>query len=294
MLDLTMADYDGLFAVKAIMSECPTPIIILSALGNTDPDAVFKALEAGAYDYINKPQSALSSKIREISEKIINKVKLASTIDLSRLGKKNTNSVTYNHTFDQNLPYEIMVIGASTGGTGALEEIFKKIPGNFPIPIVVAQHMPHEFVGSFVKRLNEIFQLNIIEAYDGAELKAGYVYFAPGNSNMIIQRDTLSSKKRIVFTSKQFKEYNNPSIDCLMLSAAETYKNKTLAILCTGMGRDGAEGMLEIYKNGGRTIAQDEQTSVVYGMPKAAAEIGAAMHILPIYEIGNFAVSCIA
>lgn len=294
LLDLLMPDYDGLYAVKCIMKECPTPIIILSGSASQDSALVFEALEAGAYDFLGKPKGTFGSKIRDIEATVISKIKNAASINTSGLSKKNTTANTHSHTFEKNLLYDIVVIGSSTGGTAAIDEILKKLPINFPIPVVIAQHMPREFIDSFAKRLNEMLPLVVKVAEDGETLKGGTVYLTPGHLNTAIVRNKPTSKATIKFTDEKFAEYNYPSVNCLFSSAAEVYKGKSLAIILSGMGRDGTEGMKDLFGQDAFTIAQDEKSSVVFGMPKSVIEKGLVKQVLSMYEMGGYIVSCLS
>jgi two-component system, chemotaxis family, protein-glutamate methylesterase/glutaminase len=291
LLDLTMKEYDGLYAVKHIMETCPTPIIILSGMGNTNLDPVFEAINAGAYDFLNKPQNA-SGKLRDIGSQLITKIKEAAKADRTKLAKKDGRSNSELHTFDAHLSYDIVVIGSSTGGTGALEDLLKRLPSNFPLPVVIAQHMPPSFVLSFAKRLDETLPLHITVANKGDEVKKGVVYLMPGDCNTIIKDNVRSI--RFDTTEETFPEFNFPSVDALMLSVANTYKERVIAVILTGMGKDGAIGMKALFDKNAFTIAQDEKTCVVYGMPKAAIERGAIKQVLPLHEIPNFVVSCLS
>jgi two-component system, chemotaxis family, protein-glutamate methylesterase/glutaminase len=291
ILDLVMEKYDGLYAVKKIMANCPKPIIILSSLGNVNPQSVVEALEAGAYDFVNKPEGAYASKVRNVKQQLINKIRYASRIDVSNL-KKKVVANNHAHTFDT-LHYQILVIGASTGGTNAIESILKKLPQNFPIPILVVQHIPSEFGYSFAKRLNEETPFEVKIAQHKEPIQNGKVYVSPSDTNMKIVYDDNTHQSFCYFTNQQFDAYNHPSVDCLMLSVAEAYQSKTLGVILTGMGKDGTLGMKKIHELGGYTIAQDEKTSVVFGMPQSAIHEGAIQQTLPLDEIPNFIVGCL-
>jgi len=294
VLDLVMQDYDGLYAVRKITQEQPTPIIILSAAGNVNPDAVVEALNAGALGFVNKPQGILHAHIREVNNVLIEKIKAAARIDISKLAQNTQKlSNTNPHTFDQNLAYQVIVIGASTGGTGAIESILLNLPSNLPIPLLIAQHIPENFVHSFAKRLNDLVPLEVGVAQEDEILLSGKVYIASCSSNMKLKKNADTNRVRIVLTDEKYTSFNNPSIDSLMLSVAQVYGNKAIGVLLTGMGRDGAQGLSAIHHAGGFTIAQDEKTSIVFGMPKAAIDEGVARAILPLSDIAHFLVGCL-
>ncbi len=286
VLDLNMADYDGLYAVKAIMKEQPTPILILSSVGNTDLEPVFEALKNGAVDYMNKPNRN-KSKMREISTELIQKIKSASRAKPKTIDAKPQQSKTIRRK--KSSKYDLIAIGASTGGPTAIERVLTSLPSDFDIPILVCQHMPQVFIPSFVQRINSMTPLDVVAASKDDKPEPGKILFCPGHSNLILCHD--KKKVKIDFTDKKFKEYNNPSINAMMLSAADIFKSKMAGVLLTGMGKDGVEGMKAIKSNGGYTIAQNKESSVIYGMPKAAYEAGAVNTVLDIEEIGNYLVN---
>jgi two-component system chemotaxis response regulator CheB len=298
LLDLVMKDFDGLYAVREIMAHQPTPIVILSSLGNTNFNAVFEALEAGAYDFLNKPHSEHSARIRDLQPQLVAKIRQASAVDRSRLIQRKSSVNQHPHTFDRVLNFDVIAVGASTGGTGAIEEILKKLPGNFPLPVVIAQHMPAGFVPLFAKRLDGMLPLQVKMAEAGERLQGGTVYIAPGHCNTMIHSEggarSGARHGSIAFTDQTFPEFNHPSVDCLMESVAQVYGSRALAVILTGMGKDGAAGMDQLHQKKALTLAQDEQTCVVFGMPKAAIERNAIQHILPIGEIPGFIVSCLS
>ncbi|MBU2913585.1 MULTISPECIES: chemotaxis-specific protein-glutamate methyltransferase CheB [Reichenbachiella] len=289
LLDMNMGEYDGLYAVKRIMEESPLPIIILSSIGNTNLQPIFDALDLGAVDYLNKPQKG-NSKLRNIEVELLQKIKSAKRANAGAIPNPHAKVNTYEHTFSDKRKYDVIVIGASTGGPSAIEKVINSLPGNLNVPVLICQHMPPNFIPSFVKRLNGMSPLKIEVGQANMRPKAGTIIVAPGESNMIV------TKKRgggvvIDFTDKVFPEYNNPSINALMLSVAEAYKDKSIGVILTGMGKDGMLGMKEIKKYGGFTIAQSEKSCVIYGMPKAAVEQKVVDRSVDIKEIGGFLVN---
>lgn len=293
LLDLNMPDYDGIYALENIMAHCPTPVVVISGLSVTDPDAVFRAMQAGAYDFVCKPEGILNTKIRSLSNQIIEKIEAAAQVDIPAL---KSNFKTHNaavHTFDALLDYHVFLIGASTGGTGAIENIVQDLPANFPLPILIVQHMPERFIESFAKRLDLLIDLPVRVAKNGEAILPATIYMMPGNQNTGI-KFVQNQIEPVFFENKEvFPEYNNPSVDCLFESAALVYSGKAIAALLTGMGRDGAKGLLNLSKKNALTIAQDQQSSVVFGMPKAAIELNAARHILSLDQISGFVVSAL-
>ncbi len=294
LLDMTMGEFDGLYAVKNILSKKDIPIVILSAMGNTNLNPIMDALELGAFDYLNKPESN-KAKVRDISKEIVAKVRIAAHSN-KKYFNVNKTKIKLNqneHTFDSTVNYDVIVIGSSTGGPTAIERVITKLPANLPIPVLIAQHMPENFVPSFVNRLDVITPLKVVVGKKGDVLIKGKIYIAPGGSNMIIERDEVN-RPVIGFTPTQYKEFNNPSVNALMLSVATVYKGRSIGVVLTGMGKDGADGLQEIKKYGGYTIAQNKETCAVYGMPKEVADRGFVNSVVSIHEMGGFIVSCLS
>jgi two-component system chemotaxis response regulator CheB len=289
--DLVMPHYDGVYAVKHIMKQRPTPIVVLSSLEKADP-VVFDALKEGAVDFVDKPKDKVISNIREVNHVLIDAVKAAQKANVTPLFAADK-AITHAHTFESNLNYDIIAIGSSTGGQGAIEKVIDKLPANLSIPVVIAQHMPERFLESFAKRLDTLTPLNVKLAEKGENLTGGTIYILPGHSNTKVGRDAFSGKITFAFTKREFREFNFPSVDCLFLSVAQTYAQKALGVILTGMGKDGTEGMKAIYETGGYTIAQDEASSVVYGMPKSALDSGVIKKSVPIYDISSFIIGCL-
>lgn len=291
LLDMNMGDYDGLYGVKHIMEQCPTPIVILSAVGNTDMSPVLEALSIGAIDYINKPAKN-SSDFSEITTSLIEKVRGAASAEVKQEQKKNAIVNVFPHSFVGDVNYDVIVIGSSTGGPSAIERVISNLPGNLAVPVIIAQHMPSNFVPSFAQRLDALTPLKVTMARKDDVLEPGKVLIAPGSRNIIVRKE--NEKIVIDYTNTRYKEFNFPSVTGLMLSVAEVYKNKCIGVILTGMGKDGMEGMKAINDAGGFTIAQNEASCVVYGMPRAAVEAGAVKQVVPLNEIGGFLVSCLS
>jgi len=282
VLDLNMGEYDGLFAVKAIMKEKPTPILILSSVGNTNLDPIFEALKYGAVDYMNKPNRN-SSKMRTMHAELISKIKSASRAKPRSSVEDLSPAITEQASHGSN--YELIVIGASTGGPSAIERVIRDLPQNFDIPIVICQHMPSSFIAPFVNRLDSLTKLKVSLGTNSMHLLRGSVTVCPGVANMIV---TEKRKEKVLdFTEEQFREYNNPSINAMMLSVARVYGDKAVGVLLTGMGKDGVRGLKAIKDAGGFTIAQDENSSIIYGMPKVAVENQAVSISLDVKNIGD-------
>lgn len=289
LLDMNMGEYDGLYAVKAIMEKKPTPILILSSVGNTDLQPIFEALKNGAVDYINKPNRN-KSKMREIQFELIQKIKSVSRAKpRTVLPASAPRPVKVNVAKKRKSRYNIIAIGASTGGPTAIEQVISAFPANFDLPVIICQHMPSSFIPSFVQRLDAITPLHVTIATKDMVPEPGKIIFCPGHANLILRPQ--SNHGKIDFTNDKYPDYNNPSINAMMGSVASIYGDKTIGVILTGMGKDGVNGMLEIKKIGGFTIAQNKESSVIYGMPKVAVEKGAVSLSLDIKEIGNYLVN---
>lgn len=289
--DMVMPEYDGMYLVRSVMEKNPVPIILLSSLEKSNV-RIFDALQQGAFEFIDKPVNLDGFQVNDYP--LVDLIRQAYRTDISllkakQLAKRNSNT----HTFSQHLNYDIVVIGASTGGPGAVEQILTNLPANFQIPVVVAQHMPARFLETFSSRLNDNCPLPVKLAHRGENVKGGIIYIASGEANMRIENNISTGVPMFTSTNQKYQEFNNPSVDCLMESVANVYGSKSIGVLLTGMGRDGMLGMEQIINRGGYTIAQDEESSVVYGMPKAAVERGVVKQTVKLREIPGFIVSCL-
>ncbi len=274
-MDIEMPRIDGIEAVKLIMKNCPTPIIMISAYTKKGAQKTIETLLAGAVDFVEKPGGPISLNIREVKEEIIKKVKIASKANLT-VAKKNKKI----NPSKQKLHDSLVIIAASTGGPKIITSILKKIPKDFPAPIVVVQHMPETFTKVFAKRLNEQSFILIMEGKDGTSLRKGRAFIAPGNFHLVFSND-----RKIRLNKKPALHGVRPSADITMNSASENFDGNLIGVVLTGMGKDGSIGVRNIRKRGGFVIAQDKDTSIVYGMPKAAIESGCVDIILPFDKI---------
>jgi two-component system chemotaxis response regulator CheB len=289
--DMVMPDFDGMYVVKTLLKQGPMPIIILSSLdkGNT---RIFEALQEGAFEFIDKPSDMES--VREGKYRLAELVRAAARSDISVLkAKQLDHQNSHAHTFKQTTNYDVVIIGASTGGPSAVESVVNNLPKNLNIPVIVVQHMPPRFLETFAVRLNENSPIPVKLARKGGSIKGGIIYLACGESNMRIENNITSGEPMFTFTKKVYKEYNSPSIDCLFESVASFYGARSIGVILTGMGRDGTMGLGKIKKAGGFTIAQDEKSSVVYGMPKSAFDEGTVKQVVRLNEIPGFIVSCL-
>lgn len=293
LLDMIMPEYDGLYAVEHIMKKCPTPIVVLSSIGHSNINPIMKSLELGAFDYLNKPVKG-NSQLRTMESEIIKKIKHAASANLNGTTVLSKSANLNHHVFADVLPYDAIVIASSTGGPTALELIVKNLPGNLAVPVLIAQHMPENFVPSFALRLNQLVPLDVQVGRREMIVRSGKVIIAPGHKNMIVRRDSTSGEIVIDYSFKKHKEYNHPSANALMKSVSDVYYGKVIGLILTGMGKDGVEGMEYIKSKGGYTIAQNKETCAVFGMPREAIERKCIDSVVPITEMGGFVTSCLS
>jgi len=294
-MDIEMPILDGLAALKYIMETNPKPVIMMSVLTQHGAEATFRALDLGAVDFIPKPSSVLSLSVDEIGDLLINKVKsvFRSRIDLSKRSVEPNlhgaqtgaaGEIAENGVLtDKTVSSKVVGIGTSTGGPTALLNVFKKFPEKLPSPVLVVQHMPEGFTKAFSERLDNSSRIKVKEAEDGDRIMPGHGYIAPGHSHMVVEGQ--GQGKYIRLYRGERVSGHMPSIDVLFSSLAEKYGSDSIGVIMTGMGRDGAEGIMNIKRSGGHTLAQDEATSIVYGMNRVAVQIGAVREEVPLFEI---------
>jgi len=282
-LDLEMPGMNGIDTLKEIMRRQPVPVIVFSSHSIEGASVTMKALGLGAFDFVTKPKDA-SAHMAETARELIVKVKAAADCKLKprmiagQPPKPQKTSATAGN------PSKIVAIGVSTGGPQAMEYLLSQLPGDFPGAIVVVQHMPDGFTDMFARRLDELSSLRVKEAQSGDLLQPGRVLICPGSRHMKVKRLPLGDIA--VLSDEPHVNGHRPSVDVLMRSVAEEYRNQAVGVLMTGMGDDGAEGLGAIKKEGGMTIAQNEESCVVYGMPKAAIERGYAVRVVALDVMG--------
>jgi two-component system chemotaxis response regulator CheB len=293
-LDVEMPNKNGLTVLGELMQTHPLPVIMVSSLTQEGAQTTLKALSLGCVDFVSKPSGSISMDIKEAAAELISKVIMAKgarvrpSLALSPKALENTKISPFSSTRGGALPFrgrrELIVIAASTGGPVALQQLLGKLPGDFPVPIAITQHMPKDFTSSFAKRLDSLSALSVIEGEEGMNLKAGCAVLAPGGSHLIVKRRPngipycgLSDAPPVLSVK--------PSANIMFLSAADEFGGKVVGIVLTGMGRDGAEGAVALHAKGAYIIAESQETCVVYGMPKAAVEAGIVDELLPLNEI---------
>lgn len=323
VLDLEMPDMNGIeFLKERRRLKIDIPVIILSSIARKGAKVTMEALALGASDFIMKPSGSVSEDIHLVEKNLVelaraygSKYKKRKNIgqvskpepidpstvqhDTFRILKEIETSAALNRTQIQpqiqktrqkelkpaKTPVDLVAIGISTGGPNALRQVFKEIDSDFPVPIVVVQHMPAGFTDEFANSLNRLCPLEVKEAKDGDLVKPGRILIAPGNKHLLVEKRSLATIARLS-DSPQVNGHR-PSVDILFESAAKYYGSRVLGVIMTGMGRDGAKEIGSIQKAGGVTIAQDEETSVVFGMPKVAIEYGHIEYIMPLEKIAE-------
>lgn len=280
-MDVEMPRMDGLTALSKIMEENPLPVIMVSSHTYEGAKITLEALELGAFDFIPKPTGIKSEAFEIIADSLIKKVKAAAMakIEKKQVGEETKGTVSSENLSEEKFSVDIVGIGISTGGPPSLRTIFKKFPGDYPVPITVVQHMPPGFTRALAERLNKISKLNVKEAENGEKLEKYTVYIAPGDFHMEIKNN------RVVLNKKDRVWGQRPAADPLFFSIAKEYGKFSLGVVMTGMGRDGAQGLKMIKDKGGRTIAQDKESSVVFGMPRVAIEEGCVDLVVPLDKI---------
>ena len=283
-LDIEMPRMDGLEFLEKIIALRPMPVVMISSLTQEGAEIALKALEIGAVDYIGKPTSDLQAGLTEKASEIISKVKTASRAKVHAKrpsSPKPIESKTFQHftTTEQ-----IVCIGASTGGVEAIREVVTALPANFPA-VMITQHMPGTFTTSFANRLNVMSRISVCEAQQSQRVLPGHVYIAPGEQHLELARSGANYICKL--TNDAPVSGHRPSVDVLMTSAAKVAGDNVIGVILTGMGRDGAEGMLHLRKAGAFTIGQDEASSVVYGMPRVAFETGGIELQVPLSQVAS-------
>lgn len=304
-MDIEMPELDGISATRQIMQVSPTRIIMFSSLTTEGAKATLDALEAGALDFLpkrfedisndrNEAKRLLCERVKSIAQQRVNVAMAAKPIlksTISTAGKAPAGSQRDSIRKTEAAPIttrggiKLVAIGTSTGGPVALQEVLIKLPANFPVPILMVQHMPASFTPAFAQRLNEQCNISIKEAASGDILKPGHAYLAPGGKQMSVKKQ--GADVVIEITESDPSLTYKPSVDVTFSSIAKLFPAQTLAVILTGMGADGREGSKELHKSGSKIWAQDEHSCVVYGMPAAVTEAGITERVFNIKDMGN-------
>lgn len=280
-LDVEMPKKNGLEVLRAVKNDVSCGAIMLSSLTSRGSSITMEALHFGAFDFIQKPSGSISLDIGKVKDELLDKIRYAKSS--CKKTKASTDikieGIKTRITRQSVGKIEALLLGASTGGPRVLYDVITKLPGNLNLPVFVVQHMPSGFTKAFAERINKNSELTVVEAKDGDIILPNTVYIAPGGYHMMIDG------KKIKLDLSPSMHGVRPAVDKLFVSAVETYRGNLIACIFTGMGRDGAEGIRAVKSKGGYTIAQDEATSIVYGMPKAAYETGYVDAVMPDYKI---------
>ncbi|WP_394211587.1 chemotaxis response regulator protein-glutamate methylesterase [Enterovibrio calviensis] len=286
-LDIEMPKMDGVQFLRNLMRLHPMPVVMISTLTQHGAEATLAALEIGAVDYFPKPTENVASELSNYRQLVVEKVKMAATANIAGAVHRSPSEISVSGR-QLSSAYDIIAIGASTGGTEAIRNVLEALPDMMP-PIVITQHIKAVFSKSFAERLNRASKLQVEElASDRAPLVNGRVYVAPGDQHLqVVKRSGCYYCTRC---DSEPVQRHKPSVDVMFSSVAQAAGGRSLSVLLTGMGRDGAQGMLEMRQAGALTVAQDEQSSVVWGMPRAAIEMEAAQQVLPLDKIATYLV----
>ncbi len=300
-LDVQMPGMDGLACLSRIMIELPRPVVMISSLTEEGAAATLEAIELGAIDFVAKPAGTVSLEIDRLRPILIEKVRAAANARIRRtLRLKERIQHQFRGAGVLSRPPRpksqiaasgkpdaspgLVLIGTSTGGPAALDIVLPQLPPGFPWPVLVAQHMPASFTGLFAKRLDRICELRVVEVDRPMRVQAGMIYIGKGDADIIVSRRSSGVNAMPVPAHRDYPWH--PSVERMVMSAMELYEpSRLVGVLMTGMGRDGADAMTQLFKQGGRTIAEAESTAVVWGMPGELVKIGGAGDVRPIEEI---------
>jgi two-component system chemotaxis response regulator CheB len=289
-LDIEMPRMDGITFLKKIMKYFPLPVIIVSSLTPKGGKLALEAVESGAVEVLSKPGAAYS--VGDMRQQLADKIRAAAR---ARVSKRNDNEAALDrstvkvssHALKETTN-KVIAIGASTGGTEALKKVLVKFPATIP-GVLVVQHMPPNFTTAFAERLNGICAIEVKEAHDGDAVLPGRALIAPGNYHMLLKRS--GARYYVAVKTGPMICHQRPAVDVLFKTTAKYAGSNAVGVILTGMGRDGADGMLEMRKAGARTIGQDEASCVVYGMPKEAAENGAVEKVVSLQNVSQMVIN---
>ncbi|MCP5329131.1 MAG: chemotaxis response regulator protein-glutamate methylesterase [Steroidobacteraceae bacterium] len=289
-LDVEMPKMNGIQFLRNLMRLRPMPVVMCSSLTEQGAEVTLAALELGAVDFVTKPKIDLAHTLENYAAELIDKIKIAARARVRGLfvggaaGAGALRAVAGQGSLRYRTTDQLIAIGASTGGTEAIREVLCRLPADAP-GIVISQHIPAMFSGPFAARMNASSRMTVHEARDGQLVIPGHVFIAPGDQHLVVERD--GARWRVRLTQDAPVNHHRPSVDVMFRSVARCAGPNAIGVMLTGMGADGAKGMLEMREAGAHNVVQDEQTSVVWGMPRAAANLGAAERILPLHEIAD-------
>ncbi|GFE58558.1 chemotaxis response regulator protein-glutamate methylesterase [Geobacter sp. AOG1] len=284
-LDIRMPILDGLSALERIMAECPTPVIMLSSLTEKGGENTLRALELGAVDFIDKSAAGGPMDITGITNELVAKIMVAAKVELRKLqaSPREIRSERSSRPHVASAGTELVLIGTSTGGPPALQQVLTALPAGFPCPILIVQHMPVGFTASLAERLDRLCALNVKEAENGESLVRGTAYLAPAGQHLKVTREGGVLRAKLDLEPKG--ALHRPSVDTLLETAAAACGEKCLAAVLTGMGRDGAVGAAALAGVGGRIVVESEESAIVFGMPKAVLETVKSATVVPLHKV---------
>ncbi|MGD8592565.1 MAG: chemotaxis response regulator protein-glutamate methylesterase [Gammaproteobacteria bacterium] len=294
-LDVEMPKMDGITFLSNLMRLRPMPVVMVSSLTEKGADVTLQALELGAVDFVSKPKTDLAHSLSDYADEIVEKVRIAAKAKVRGIERRVAERVVGRQTADAILSKghitrrfkttdKIIAIGASTGGTEAIKEVLMELPADTP-GIVITQHIPEAFSKPFANRLNGVSAMTVFQAQDGQQIVPGHVYIAPGNQHLLVARDGARYICRL--NDGPPVNRHKPSVDVLFRSVAQNVGPNAVSVILTGMGDDGAKGMQEMKEEGAPTIAQDETSSVVWGMPGEAVRLGCVDKVMPLRKIAG-------
>jgi two-component system, chemotaxis family, protein-glutamate methylesterase/glutaminase len=290
-LDIEMPRMNGLDFLEKLMRLRPMPVVIVSSLTQRDADVTLRALELGAVDYIGKPKGALPQALDDYARELASKIRGAANADPKYIGSLDRTWLSRDRVAPAGAianpgatTDKLVLIGGSTGATEAIREVLVQLPREVP-PILIVQHMPESFTALFARRLDQTCSVEVSEARHDEPAQIGHAYVAPGHSHMEVVR--VGSSYRIKLNQGELVNRHRPSVDVLFNSGAKAAGKNAIGVILTGMGADGAAGLLALKQEGAFTIAQDQKSSVIFGMPRAAIELEAAVEVLPLKQIGT-------
>jgi len=296
-LDVEMPRMDGITFLSNLMRLRPMPVVMVSSLTEQGAEVTLHALECGAVDFVSKPKIDLAHSLKDYAEEIVEKVKIAAKAQVKALNRHSSvrREVSTKQSADAIMAQsnskrrfktteKIIAIGASTGGTEAIKEILMQLPADTP-GVVITQHIPEAFSKPFANRMNGVSAMTVFQAEDGQHIVPGHVYIAPGNYHLMVERDGARYICRL--NDGPPVNRHKPSVDVLFRSVAQNVGPNAVSVILTGMGNDGAKGMLEMKQAGASSIAQDEASCVVWGMPKEAVKHGGVDKEVPLKKIAD-------
>jgi two-component system chemotaxis response regulator CheB len=289
-MDINMPKLDGITALQVILQEKICPVVMVSSLTQQGTATTFECLELGAFDFVGKPDGTVSANLGVVADELISKLKAAASRGIvDRLQRNRERRQPYRPpapaTFENITRKRAVVIGISTGGPATLQEVLPQIPADVPASIFLVQHMPPAFIASFAKRLDDHCALKVVEGRSGMPVEPSVCYVAPGGMHLCLHRKITGDV--VIRTPTVPATLFMPSVSVMMASVLEIYGSDTVGVLMTGIGDDGADQMVAIKNSGGHTIAESEQTAIVYGMPREAFERGGACVVAPSYEMAG-------